>query len=726
MPTKNEKHYITEIKHLMEEWDYEANVGINPEKITYGSHKKVWWKCPKCGYKWQQAVMDRTRKRSPAHCPCCMNRAVVKGINDFATFHPDDVKDWHPTKNGDLRPDMITRASSKRIWWKCSKCGHEWQTTATGKRGCPHCLHKPEVGKDDLATLYPEIAKEWHPTKNGDLTPNNVKSKSNKKVWWLCPNNHEYQAIINARTRGDNKGSNCPICNKHNRTSFPEQAVFYYIKQLYPDAINGYKANFLGTMELDIFIPSINWAIEYDGKVWHKEDKLRREKQKYQKCHKQGIKLLRIREEMAGLGSDIADEQIGIVEFNGKESLEETIKFVIQKLNFSYKRISINIKRDEIKIRESYQTKVKDSIAKLYPELIKEWHPTKNGYLTPYDCKVGSSYKVWWKCPTCGYEWQASIIKRTKEKHGCLNCSKQAPLIGVNDLATLYPEVAKEWHPTKNGEITPSDIRPMSNRKYWWVCSKCGHEWLASANSRIHLKSGCPACVGRVPNIGENDLFTACPHLKDEWDFELNKDINLSQTPKGSHLRVWWKCSKCGHKWQTSIRRRVEGSKCPCCVNRVVKKGYNDLATTHPNIAIDWNVERNGSLTPEMIAAGSNKKVWWKCHKCGCEWETSPSKRTVKTNPTGCPICGIEKSTEAKVKSVNMINPRTNKIIETFVSIADAVRKTHIRSGDISKVCQYKGNTAGGYIWRYADENEDKKYQKNKKQLELKFSESTH
>lgn len=445
--TANGTNKASIVRYFNSEWEKEPCIALRGNKLD-----SIY----------ENFLSQLSDKRSPAHCPCCMNRAVVKGINDFATFHPDDVKDWHPTKNGDLRPDMITRASSKRIWWKCSKCGHEWQTTATGKRGCPHCLHKPEVGKDDLATLYPEIAKEWHPTKNGDLTPNNVKSKSNKKVWWLCPNNHEYQAIINARTRGDNKGSNCPICNKHNRTSFPEQAVFYYIKQLYPDAINGYKANFLGTMELDIFIPSINWAIEYDGKVWHKEDKLRREKQKYQKCHKQGIKLLRIREEMAGLGSDIADEQIGIVEFNGKESLEETIKFVIQKLNFSYKRISINIKRDEIKIRESYQTKVKDSIAELYPELIKEWHPTKNGYLTPYDCKVGSSYKVWWKCPTCGYEWQASIIKRTKEKHGCLNCSKQAPLIGVNDLATLYPEVAKEWDTSTMWTVTVNTLSVQS------------------------------------------------------------------------------------------------------------------------------------------------------------------------------------------------------------------------------------------------------------------------
>lgn len=574
MTTKNEKHYITEIKHLMEEWNYEANDGVSPEKITYGSHIKVWWKCSKCGHKWQQAVMDRTRKQSPAHCPCCMSRFVIKGINDFATFHPDDVKDWHPTKNGDLRPDMITRASSKRIWWKCSKCGHEWQTSASSKRGCPRCLHSAIAGVDDLATLRPDLAKEWHPTKNGNLTPHDVKQYSNKKVWWLCPNNHEYQARINERTRPF-EGTGCPICWKQNRTSFPEQAIFYYLKQLYPDAVNGYKAKFLKSMELDIYIPSLNIAIEYDGEPWHRKDKLYREQKKYKICAENKIKLIRIREKMSEFAADIADEQIGIVEKNGKENLQETIKYLLKRLNSTGKNVDVNVERDEIKIREGYQSKIKDSIAELYPDLINDWHPTKNGLLTPADCKVGSVYKVWWKCSECGYEWQASPEKRCTRGHGCLNCAKQAPLSGVNDLATLYPEIAKEWHPTKNGDIKPTDVRPRSNRKYWWKCSKCGYEWLASGNNRIGHKSGCPACAGRVPIAGVSDLFTTCPELQNEWDKELNKGIDVSSLPLGSHTKVWWKCSKCGHKWQTEVRRRVKGfGKCPHCTKKQLELNF--------------------------------------------------------------------------------------------------------------------------------------------------------
>lgn len=784
------KKFLSENAELMKEWDWEANVDLDPNKVTYGSHKKAWWKCQKCGYKWHQAIMERTRKVCPAHCPCCTSRVVVKGINDFATFHPEDVKDWHPTKNGKLQPDMIMKSSSKRIWWQCQKCGHEWQTTARSKRGCPRCLHSATAGKDDLATLRPDLAKEWHPTKNGDLKPTDVKLQSNKKVWWLCPNNHEYQAVIGARTRGGNKASNCPVCNKQNRTSFPEQAVFYYVKKLYPDALNSYRAPFLGLMELDIFIPSLNWAIEYDGAQWHKNDKLTREQQKYQKCVQQKVKLIRIREKMAPLGSDIADEQISIVKLNGIPNLEETIKYIIKRLNFSNKPIDINFSRDEIKIRESYQSKVKDSVANLHPELIKEWHPTKNGFLTPYDCKVGSTYKVWWQCTKCGYEWQASAEKRCSRGHGCLNCSKQAPLVGVNDLETLYPRLAKEWHPTKNGSLTPKDIRPKSNRKYWWKCQKCGYEWQASGNNRIGHKSDCPACAGRVPRIGSNDLFTVCPHLKDEWDFDLNKGIDPITVPIGSHVNVWWKCSKCGHKWQASIRRRAKGSQCPCCcANRVVAKGINDLATLYPEIAKEWHPTKNDALTPEKIFAKSHKKVWWQCSKCGYEWQTSvynktrddscpccsnrvvvPGKNDLATlrpdlakewhptkngkltptdvvagtgkkvwwkcrkcghewqttvydraKGTGCIKCGIERTAQAMRKSVQMIDPKTGAIIKTFKSISDAAQ--FVNSKHIGAVCQGLRHKAGGYIWRYVDEQENKKYQKSKKQLEFDFSE---
>ncbi len=61
----------------------------------------------------------------------------------------------------------------------------------------------------NLQVVNPDLAKEWHPTKNEDLNPEDVTSGSNKKVWWLCNEGHEWEAQINSR----NSGRGCPYCS---------------------------------------------------------------------------------------------------------------------------------------------------------------------------------------------------------------------------------------------------------------------------------------------------------------------------------------------------------------------------------------------------------------------------------------------------------------------------------------------------------------------------------
>ena len=85
-------------------------------------------------------------------------------------------------------------------------------------------------------------------------------------------------------------GTNCPICNSGKQTSFREQAIFYYIKKLYPNAISRYKPEGFGKFELDIYIPEIRFAFEYDGAAWHKNRDFEREERKFQLCQKNGIK----------------------------------------------------------------------------------------------------------------------------------------------------------------------------------------------------------------------------------------------------------------------------------------------------------------------------------------------------------------------------------------------------------------------------------------------------
>ena len=203
-----------------------------------------------------------------------------------------------------------------------------------------------------MATTHPQIAKEWHPTKNGTLTPNDVTYGYGKKVWWLCPYGHEYQATVNKRTSGS--GTNCPVCNSGRQTSFAEQAFYYYIKKLYPDAINRFKADFLENMELDIYIPSIKLAIEYDGEAWHKKDKIEREKKKYDLCKTNSIKLIRLREKMPDFPSEIADNMWSVDKLYEHKNLEYMIREILKRIDFvSLKcKIDVNIERDRFEIQK--------------------------------------------------------------------------------------------------------------------------------------------------------------------------------------------------------------------------------------------------------------------------------------------------------------------------------------------------------------------------------------
>ena len=126
--------------------------------------------------------------------------------------YPELIAEWHPTKNGDLLFSNIAHKSSKRRWWRC-KSGHEWLAIVANRtRGnqCPFCAGKRACEDNCLATLNPDIAAEWHPTKNGLLTPRKTSNRSNKKVWWLCAEGHEYIAYVYNRTGPYRTG--CPYC----------------------------------------------------------------------------------------------------------------------------------------------------------------------------------------------------------------------------------------------------------------------------------------------------------------------------------------------------------------------------------------------------------------------------------------------------------------------------------------------------------------------------------
>lgn len=196
---------------LAAQWHPTKNGELKPSDVTAFSAQKVWWICDK-GHEWPATVANRSQGNKCPYCSGRMKRKVYpSGQDDLETVKPKMAAQWHPTKNGDLKPSDVKWSSKKKAWWIC-KNGHEWQAsiyTRNEKRTCPICSgSKILVGYNDLETINPALAVQWHPTKNGDLKPSDVTAGSGKKVWWLCEKGHEWEARIADR----NRGSGCPYC----------------------------------------------------------------------------------------------------------------------------------------------------------------------------------------------------------------------------------------------------------------------------------------------------------------------------------------------------------------------------------------------------------------------------------------------------------------------------------------------------------------------------------
>lgn len=554
-------------------------------------------------------------------------------------FVSDDsllMGEWNWERNTRLgySPYSIPCGSAQKVWWKCSK-GHEWEARINNRahgNNCPICIGKKTLqGYNDLASINPSLAAEWHPTKNGDLTPQDVTAYSNKKVWWKCNNGHEWEATISHRS----SGRGCPICYGEHKTSFPEQAIFFYLNRL-TTAYNRYKFN--SNMEIDIFLPELMIGIEYDGDYFHSGKRsLDRDTRKENLAREMGILLIRVKEVIGDYKEEYANNTI-YVKVNTFALLAESIKKLIDYIN-GISRLSweadIDIDRDRIAIYNQYVTgDKKRSLAVQNPKLASEWHPTKNGNIRPSHVTVNSNKKVWWLCEN-GHEWEA-VINSRNQGAGCPYCSGLKAIVGYNDLETVNPRLALQWHPSKNGKLTPQNITANSNKKVWWQCEK-GHEWETTVYDR-NKGNGCPVCSGHKALSGYNDLATVNPKLASEWHPTKNGKLTACDVTTGSDKKVWWKCSK-GHEWEATISSRSMGCGCPYCAGQKLIIGFNDLQTVNPLLASEWHPIKNGNKTPTDVIPGSNKKVWW-LGKCGHEWEAVISSRSAGR---GCPYCASQK-----------------------------------------------------------------------------------
>ena len=263
-----------------------------------------------------------------------------------------------------------------------------------------------------------------------------------------------------------------------------------------------------------------------------------------------------------------------------------------------------------------------NDLATLFPEVAKE----ADGW-DPKVVTTKANKKLAWRCKA-GHNFEARVADRTRRNClGCPVCSGKQLLAGVNDLATLFPEVGQEaegWD--------PSSVSAKSNKKLGWKCKK-GHTWLAVVGTRTPpVSASCPYCSGTKVLPGFNDLKALFPEVAAEasgWE-------PTTVTAKSGAKKLW-SCKK-GHFWEARVYTRTPpvNAGCPFCSGRLVVTGVNDLASLFPKLASqakDWD--------PRTVKAGSDEKKSWVC-ELGHTWTASVVNRT-PPHGRGCPYCSGNK-----------------------------------------------------------------------------------
>jgi hypothetical protein len=266
-------------KKLKTQWSPKNS--ISPDDVTHGSDKKIWWYC-NYGHHWQATILNRLKGSG---CPYCSGR-LADEHNNLQVSYPQIAAEWNFELNKGICASNVTPQSNKKFWWRCNQ-NHQWQACVFNRTkhnsGCPFCAGK-------LATLnncllqFPLLVNEWHP--KNKLQPHELLPKSHKKIWWLCPKGHEYEATAASRVH---MNSGCPFCAW--QTSKLELRVYCELKSLFT-LVNPRDKTY--GFEIDVLLKKEKIAIEIDGWYWHK-DKIDADKNKDAKIKSLNLIPIRLR-----------------------------------------------------------------------------------------------------------------------------------------------------------------------------------------------------------------------------------------------------------------------------------------------------------------------------------------------------------------------------------------------------------------------------------------------
>ena len=285
---------------------------------------------------------------------------------------------------------------------------------------------------------------------------------------------------------------------------------------------------------------------------------------------------------------------------------------------------------------------------------VTSWHPTKNGDITPRDVSKWSVKMYWFKCNKCLHVFKEKPKNIFRTVSGCIYCTNKK-LCDNNECQTCFeksfashPKVSI-WHPTKNGDRKPRDIFKSSNKKVWFLCDKCSHDFENCIVKINGGRQGCTYCANKTLCSDEGcqtcfeKSFASHPKV-DFWHPTKNGDIKPRDIFKSSSKKAWFLCGKCSHDFESVLNSISYGRWCGYCAIPLQKlcddEGcqfcYERSFASHTKAEF-WHPTKNGSVKPRNVAKGTRDKYWFKCDICLNDFWASIN--CITASDSWCSIC---------------------------------------------------------------------------------------
>ena len=444
------------LKQFMSDIDFMLNMG-GPETAIltkYNDKKHLFtFKCHVCNTTWEGSANSYIVEE--LGCPKCnanSNPVKIKyasrgkgqiTLDEYCDDHGEDGKRLRAEfddENNELTREeafLLSYGSQTELNWRCKICNSSWEMSlhdrTSHEQGCPYCAGKRVSEQNSLLTYCNQngdwgqrLKAEWTglDSEGNQISMNDITYGSNKSVQWQCIDcGHIWSATINTRAT---RKTGCPNCCTSG-TSYPEQFIYWSLKQLYPDTKNRYltfqsEQNPKG-VEYDVAVLQLPLYIEYSPTYWHR-DKVERDNYKKQLCEQHNIRFIQIIEDNYNEYEKMFTENyICIPELtasNKDDYLIKIVSYILNSINHNINEIDIETVKNNALKYSTGSIEYEKSVEFLFPTLAAEWH--ESNIIKPSEVTPGSASRIKFLCPNCSYKWEVDIHNRVNHQSGCPRC----------------------------------------------------------------------------------------------------------------------------------------------------------------------------------------------------------------------------------------------------------------------------------------------------------------